>query len=162
MMKLLPFCTWLACFLVLSLSLGCQCGAPRRTARSKRDLVRVREAAAVSRGLCGTRLPRGKRSVSGAERRSGQPADNNQAHRRTSVYFSGRGDQMRLKPSVEVPRGNFTLETWIKPEGGQRSPNVIAGLRGFIAASTTFRRDTLVHRTHTHMHTCTTINTSIF
>ncbi|XP_062873923.1 pregnancy-associated plasma protein A, pappalysin 1b [Trichomycterus rosablanca] len=127
-MKLLPFCTWLTCFLVVSLCLGCECGALRRTGRSKRDLVRVREAAAaVSRGVCGTRLPRGKRSVSGAERRFGQPAEN-QALRRTSVYFSGRGDQMRLKPSVEVPRGNFTLEMWIKPEGGQRSPNVIAGL----------------------------------
>ncbi|XP_060762886.1 pregnancy-associated plasma protein A, pappalysin 1b isoform X4 [Neoarius graeffei] len=131
-MKLLRFCTWLPCLLVLSLCLGCECSALGR----KRDLMRAREAGGVSPGACGTRLPRGKRSVSETEQRVGrlhtrfsQPGESaSKALRRNSVYFTGRGDQLRLKPSVEVPRGNFTLEMWIKPEGGQRSPSVIAGL----------------------------------
>lgn len=139
-MKLLRFCTWLPCLLVLSLCLGCECSALRR----KRDLMRAREAGGVSPGACGTRLPRGKRSVSETEQRVGclhtrfsQPGESvSKALRRNSVYFTGRGDQLRLKPSVEVPRGNFTLEMWIKPEGGQRSPSVIAGLLGFTAPST--------------------------
>lgn len=141
-MKLLPFCTWWPCLLVFSLCLGCECGALRWTGRSKRDLVRAREAGGVSPGACGTRLPRGKRSVSGADRRGGRlharqlGESTSTTLRRNSVYFSGRGDQLRLKPSVEVPRGNFTLEMWIKPEGGQRSPSVIAGLLGFTAPST--------------------------
>lgn len=143
-MKLLPFSTWLPCLLVFSLCLGCECGALRRTGRSKRDLVRAREAGGVSPGACGTRLPRGKRSVSGAEWRASRlhahfsqsGASASITLRRNSVYFSGRGDQLRLKPSVEVPRGNFTLEMWIKPEGGQRSPSVIAGLLGFTAPFT--------------------------
>lgn len=142
-MKLLAFCTWLPCLLVFSLCLGCECGALRRTSRS-RDLVRAREAGGVSPGVCGTQLPRGKRSLSGTERRAGRlhtrfslPGESaSTALHRNSVYFSGRGDQLRLKPSVEVPRGNFTMEMWIKPEGGQRSPSVIAGLLGFTAPST--------------------------
>lgn len=142
-MKLLAFCTWLPYLLVFSLCLGCECGALGRMSRS-RDLVRAREVGGVSPEACGTRLPRGKRSLSGTERRAGrlharfsQPGESaGTAFRRNSVYFSGRGDQLRLKPSVEVPRGNFTLEMWIKPEGGQRSPSVIAGLFLFTALST--------------------------
>lgn len=160
-MKLLPFCTWLPCLVVFSLCLGCECGAPRRTGRSKRDLVRAREAGGVSPGACGTRLPRGKRSVSGTEQRAGrlQARFSHPGERasttlsRNSVYFSGRGDQLRLKPSVEVPRGNFTLEMWIKPEGGQRSPSVIAGLLGFTASST-FRCNPDIYRLHCAHATC--------
>uniref|UniRef100_A0A8B9JHB2 Pappalysin-1 n=1 Tax=Astyanax mexicanus TaxID=7994 RepID=A0A8B9JHB2_ASTMX len=35
---------------------------------------------------------------------------------------------LRLRPAVDVPRGNFTLSMWVKPEGGQRPRAVIAGL----------------------------------
>lgn len=142
-MKLLAFCTWLPYLFAFCLCLGCECGALGRKS-SSRDLVRAREVGGVSPGACGTRLPRGKRSLSGTERRAGrlhapfsQPGESaSTALLHNSVYFSGRGDQLRLKPSVEVPRGNFTLEMWIKPEGGQRSPSVIAGLFGFTAPST--------------------------
>ncbi|XP_076854279.1 pregnancy-associated plasma protein A, pappalysin 1b [Brachyhypopomus gauderio] len=133
-MKLLPFCTWLPCLLVFSLCFGSECGTLRRTVRSNRDLVRIREARSPSPGPCATRLPRGKRSLPGIDRRSPRlhprfsQTDENTSFRRRTVYFTGRGDQLRLKPCVEVPRGNFTLEMWIKPEGGQRSPTVIAGL----------------------------------
>uniref|UniRef100_U3J3E8 Pappalysin-1 n=1 Tax=Anas platyrhynchos platyrhynchos TaxID=8840 RepID=U3J3E8_ANAPP len=41
---------------------------------------------------------------------------------------SGQGDQLRLKADIELPRDAFTLQVWLKAEGGQRSPAVIAGL----------------------------------
>ncbi|XP_062340727.1 pappalysin-1-like [Osmerus eperlanus] len=124
---------WLPCLVILILCFGSECGTVRRKERSKRDLVRVREARANFPGSCATRLPRGKRSLADVERRVPRQlrlsshADNYPG-RGKPVYFTGRGDQLRLKPGVEIPRGNFTLEMWIKPEGGQRSPTVIAGL----------------------------------
>ncbi|XP_030647527.1 pregnancy-associated plasma protein A, pappalysin 1b [Chanos chanos] len=133
-MKLLLFCSWFPCLLIFIMCLGSESGTVRRTVRSKRDLVRIRETRTTLPGACATRLPRGKRSLSGMDRRSpplhsrSSQAGENTPGRRKSVYFTGRGDQLRLKPGVEVPRGNFTLEMWIKPEGGQRSPAVIAGL----------------------------------
>ncbi|XP_056434953.1 pregnancy-associated plasma protein A, pappalysin 1a [Gadus chalcogrammus] len=118
---------------------GSECGTVRENkGRSKRDLVRIREAARAASfpGACATRLPRGKRSVAGLERRlprqrrrsSQAEEDDSPGRGGKAVYFTGWGDQLRLKPGVEIPRGNFTLEMWIKPEGGQRSPTVIAGL----------------------------------
>uniref|UniRef100_A0A4W6BSM2 Pappalysin 2 n=1 Tax=Lates calcarifer TaxID=8187 RepID=A0A4W6BSM2_LATCA len=48
----------------------------------------------------------------------------------TALYFSGRREQLKLKPTarVELPRAKFSLELWVKPEGGQSSPAVIAGV----------------------------------
>ncbi|KAL0978972.1 hypothetical protein UPYG_G00178710 [Umbra pygmaea] len=133
-MKLLTFCIWLPCLLVFVMYWETECGTVWRMGRSKRDLVRIREASTTFPGACATRLPRGKRSLPGMDRwspsqhiRSSQ-AEENIPGRVRAVYFTGRGDQLRLKPAVDVPRGNFTLEMWIKPEGGQRSPSVIAGL----------------------------------
>ncbi|XP_064153607.1 pappalysin-1-like [Anguilla rostrata] len=133
-MKLWTFLPWLPCLLICIMCLGSECGTVRRTGRSKRDLVRIREARVTFPGACATRLPRGKRSLPGMDRRSprqhrrSSQAEESTPGRGKAVYFTGRGDQLRLKPGVEVPRGNFTLEMWIKPEGGQRSPAVIAGL----------------------------------
>lgn len=47
----------------------------------------------------------------------------------TALYFSGRREQLKLKTSVRVdlPRDKFSLELWVKPEGGQSNPAVIAG-----------------------------------
>lgn len=47
----------------------------------------------------------------------------------TALYFSGRREKLKLKPAagVELPRGKFSLELWVKPEGGQSNPAVIAG-----------------------------------
>uniref|UniRef100_A0A3Q3AYG8 Pappalysin-1 n=1 Tax=Kryptolebias marmoratus TaxID=37003 RepID=A0A3Q3AYG8_KRYMA len=126
---------WVSCLVILFiLCFGSECGTVRRKGRSKRELVRLREARATTPGACATRLPRGKRSLPGSERRvlrqrrRSSHAAESSPHRGRAVYFTGRGDQLRLKPGVEIPRGNFTLEMWIKPEGGQRSPTVIAGL----------------------------------
>lgn len=129
---------WVFCLVILLLCFGSECGTVQRKGRSKRELVRIREAKATIPGACATRLPRGKRSLPGLERRvlphrrrSAQAVENS-SDRGNSVYFTGRGDQLRLKPGVEIPRGNFTLEMWIKPEGGQRSPTVIAGRHGSV------------------------------
>lgn len=131
-MKLWPS-PWVSCLVIFILCFGSECGTVRRKGRSKRELVRIREARAIIPGACATRLPRGKRSLAGLERRvprqhrRSSHAEENSSDRGKAVYFTGRGDQLRLKPGVEIPRGNFTLEMWIKPEGGQRSPTVIAG-----------------------------------
>lgn len=47
----------------------------------------------------------------------------------TALYFSGRREQLKVKPAagVELPRAKFSLELWVKPEGGQSNPTVIAG-----------------------------------
>lgn len=132
---------WVSCLVILLLCFGSECGTVRRKGRSKRELVRIREAKATIPGACATRLPRGKRSLPGLERRvlrqrrRSSQAEENSPDRGKAVYFTGRGDQLRLKPGVEIPRGNFTLEMWIKPEGGQRSPTVIAGRIVFISSS---------------------------
>lgn len=124
---------WVSCLVIIILCFGSECGTARRKGRSKRELVRIREAKATVPGACATRLPRGKRSLPGSERRvlrqrrRSSQAEDHSPDRGKAVYFTGRGDQLRLKPGVEIPRGNFTLEMWIKPEGGQRSPTVIAG-----------------------------------
>uniref|UniRef100_A0A8B9H5H4 Pregnancy-associated plasma protein A, pappalysin 1b n=1 Tax=Astyanax mexicanus TaxID=7994 RepID=A0A8B9H5H4_ASTMX len=121
-------------FYLMFLFLGCGKERTPHATQDKRK-ERLREAAGSGSvpGACATRLPRGKRSVATVERRVAAAAGGdreNGAGRppRSAVYFTGRGDQLRLKPSAEVPRGNFTLEMWTKPEGGQRSPTVIAGL----------------------------------
>ncbi|XP_034038636.1 pappalysin-2 [Thalassophryne amazonica] len=48
----------------------------------------------------------------------------------SALYFSGRREQLKLKPTagVEVPKEEFSLELWVKPEGGQSSPAIIAGV----------------------------------
>lgn len=46
----------------------------------------------------------------------------------TALYFSQR-EQLKVNPAagVELPRSSFTLELWVKPEGGQNNPVLIAG-----------------------------------
>lgn len=47
----------------------------------------------------------------------------------TALYFGGGQEQLRLNPAagLELPRGKFSLELWLKPEGGQSNPAVVAG-----------------------------------
>lgn len=47
----------------------------------------------------------------------------------TALYFSGRQEQLKLNPAagLELPRRKFSLELWVKPEGGQSNPAVVAG-----------------------------------
>uniref|UniRef100_A0A673IPZ2 Pappalysin-2-like n=1 Tax=Sinocyclocheilus rhinocerous TaxID=307959 RepID=A0A673IPZ2_9TELE len=48
----------------------------------------------------------------------------------TAVYFSGQADQLKVNPAfgIELPHSRFTLELWVKPEGGQNNPAIIAGV----------------------------------
>lgn len=45
------------------------------------------------------------------------------------LYFSGRRERLLLRPEVlaEIPREAFTVEAWVRPEGGQNNPAIIAG-----------------------------------
>lgn len=47
----------------------------------------------------------------------------------TALYFGGRQEQLKLNPAtgLELPRGKFSLELWVKAEGGQSNPAVVAG-----------------------------------
>ncbi|XP_066117307.1 pappalysin-2 [Saccopteryx bilineata] len=46
------------------------------------------------------------------------------------LYFSGRRERLLLRPEglAEIPREAFTVEAWVKPEGGQSNPAIIAGV----------------------------------
>uniref|UniRef100_A0A4W4EG09 Sushi domain-containing protein n=1 Tax=Electrophorus electricus TaxID=8005 RepID=A0A4W4EG09_ELEEL len=48
----------------------------------------------------------------------------------TALYFSGQGERLRLNPAtfVELPHAAFTAELWVKLEGGQDNPAIIAGV----------------------------------
>lgn len=45
------------------------------------------------------------------------------------LYFSGKRERLLLRPEVlaEIPREAFTVEAWVRPEGGQSNPVIIAG-----------------------------------
>lgn len=45
------------------------------------------------------------------------------------LYFSGSQQRLALRSEAlaEIPREAFTVEMWVRPEGGQRSPAIIAG-----------------------------------
>ncbi|KAM6948741.1 LOW QUALITY PROTEIN: pappalysin-2 [Aplochiton taeniatus] len=48
----------------------------------------------------------------------------------SALYFHGRQEQLKVKPGaeVELPRASFSVELWVRPEGGQSNPAVIAGV----------------------------------
>ncbi|XP_043914113.1 pappalysin-1 [Protopterus annectens] len=94
-----------------------------------------------SPGMCATRLPRGKRSLFGLshslhyhqhrQRHRGilqHPEEEQVSNPGKMLYFTGHRDQMKLRPGIELPRGQFSAEMWIQPEGGQQVPAVLAGL----------------------------------
>ncbi|XP_067108655.1 pappalysin-2 [Osmerus mordax] len=52
------------------------------------------------------------------------------SNRMSALYFSGQREHLRVNPAanVELPRAKFTLELWVKPEGGQANPAIMAGV----------------------------------
>ncbi|MEQ2290510.1 hypothetical protein AMECASPLE_003961, partial [Ameca splendens] len=48
----------------------------------------------------------------------------------TALYFNGHRETLKVKlaEGVELPRDKFSVELWVKPEGGQSNPAVIAGV----------------------------------
>lgn len=47
----------------------------------------------------------------------------------TALYFRGQAERLKVNPEfdIDLPRSRFTLELWVKPEGGQNNPAIIAG-----------------------------------
>lgn len=47
----------------------------------------------------------------------------------TALYFNRRQEhlQVKLRRGADLPKAQFSLELWVKPEGGQSNPAVIAG-----------------------------------
>lgn len=45
------------------------------------------------------------------------------------LYFGGRKEKLTINPAagIELPRKKFSIELWVKPEGGQNNPAIIAG-----------------------------------
>ncbi|XP_062986412.1 pappalysin-2 [Elgaria multicarinata webbii] len=62
--------------------------------------------------------------------RAGPSAQQTPGAAAAALYFSGAREQLLLRPGVvaELPRGEFTVEAWVKPEGGQSNPAIIAGV----------------------------------
>ncbi|XP_062815760.1 pappalysin-1 isoform X1 [Anolis carolinensis] len=131
--------------LALLLRADPECGLEERSRRLRRDArpgtraSRVPFAAAASSspssssGTCGTRLARGRRAWAGREaaaprrRRKRETAPPPPSPR--AFYFRGRpGEALKLKAELDLPRAHFTVGAWLRPEGGQRAPAVLAGL----------------------------------
>lgn len=118
-----------------ALASGAECGMDERSRRARRDTRPSRHLHSAAPGTCATRLARGRRSPSGweplrAPRRRQQrevKGEEDSLIPSRALYFSGQGDQLRLKADIELPRDAFTLQVWLRAEGGQRSPAVIAG-----------------------------------
>ncbi|EMP38098.1 Pappalysin-1 [Chelonia mydas] len=116
---------------------GPECGMDERSRRARRDTRHTRQSHYTAPGTCATRLARGRRSTTSLEplpvpRRRQQREVKGEEDSLTpsrALYFSGQGDQLRLKADIELPRDAFTLQVWLRAEGGQRSPAVIAVLK---------------------------------
>lgn len=65
----------------------------------------------------------------------------------SALYFHGRREQLRLKPTagVELPRATFSLELWVKPEGGQSNPALIAG-GCYLVTSASYYKNNKLHK----------------
>ncbi|KAL0966049.1 hypothetical protein UPYG_G00290160 [Umbra pygmaea] len=48
----------------------------------------------------------------------------------SALYFNGQKNHLRVNPAagIELPRAMFSVELWVKPEGGQTIPAIIAGV----------------------------------
>ncbi|XP_053104586.1 pappalysin-2 isoform X3 [Hemicordylus capensis] len=71
-------------------------------------------------------FPRRPRARSGPLAQAPAPAPGTLA----ALRFSGGQEQLLLRPGVlaALPREEFTIEAWVKPEGGQSNPAIIAGV----------------------------------
>ncbi|XP_075435550.1 pappalysin-1 [Ascaphus truei] len=125
---------WLLC---ATLASAPECGMDERSRRARRSVRHPRTLrSAPAAGSCATSLARGKRSLTSLEhlrvprRRKQREAEEGavRAAAGKALYFTGHGNQLRLKAGHELPRDAFTLQVWLRAEGGQRSPAVIAGL----------------------------------
>lgn len=137
--------SWVLRLGLLSAALGC--GLAERSRRARRDPRASRPPRpAAGPATCATRAARGRRASppppppGGAweavrvprrrQQREARGAAEEPSPPSRALYFSGRGEQLRLRADLELPRDAFTLQVWLRAEGGQRSPAVITGRRG--------------------------------
>lgn len=139
--------SWVLRLGLLSAALGC--GLAERPRRARRDPRAGRPPRpAAGPATCATRAARGRRASppppppppGGAweavrvprrrQQREARGAAEEPSPPSRALYFSGRGEQLRLRADLELPRDAFTLQVWLRAEGGQRSPAVITGRRG--------------------------------
>ncbi|XP_075040806.1 pappalysin-1 [Mixophyes fleayi] len=120
--------------LYAALANASKCGTDERSQRARKTARKTRSVRSVQEGSCATSLARGRRSLSSIEhlrvhhhQREAKEGAGSMAPGK-ALYFTGHGDQLRLKAGNELPRDTFTLQVWLRAEGGQRSPAVIAGL----------------------------------
>ncbi|XP_015263086.1 PREDICTED: pappalysin-1 [Gekko japonicus] len=132
--SLLPLALLCAAAAAAALAGGPECGLDERSRRARRDTRQARHFHSPAPGTCATRLARGRRSASGGlepprlpRRRQPREARGSRAPSR-ALYFGGQGAPLRLKADLELPRDAFTLQAWLRAEGGQKAPAVIAGL----------------------------------
>ncbi|XP_045325553.1 pappalysin-1 [Leopardus geoffroyi] len=138
--------SWVLRLGLLSAALGC--GLAERPRRARRDPRAGRPPRpAAGPATCATRAARGRRASpppppppppGGAweavrvprrrQQREARGAAEEPSPPSRALYFSGRGEQLRLRADLELPRDAFTLQVWLRAEGGQRSPAVITGL----------------------------------
>ncbi|KAK2120213.1 hypothetical protein P7K49_001599, partial [Saguinus oedipus] len=131
--------SWVLHLGLLSAALGCGLAErPRRVRRDPRAGRPPRPAAGPA--TCATRAARGRRASlppplpppGGAweavrvprrrQQREARDAAEEPSPPSRALYFSGRGEQLRLRADLELPRDTFTLQVWLRAEGGQRSP----------------------------------------
>ncbi|XP_053137769.1 pappalysin-1 [Hemicordylus capensis] len=142
----------------LALAGSPECGLEERSRRARRETRQQQQQQQQqpparqpllhypAPGTCATRLARGRRSSAGA----GGPEAARVSRRRRAreaaaaeggggggggggepsraLYFGGQGGQLRLKAELELPRDALTVQAWLRAEGGQKAPAVIAGL----------------------------------
>ncbi|XP_053329052.1 pappalysin-1 [Spea bombifrons] len=119
-----------------ALASASQCGVDEHSHRARRSVRNPHNSRTVTGGSCATSLTRGRQSLGSLEhlrvhkRRKQRDANEGVGSLAsgTALYFTGNGDQLRLKAGIELPRDMFTLQVWLRAEGGQRSPAVITGL----------------------------------
>ncbi|OCT65654.1 hypothetical protein XELAEV_180418972mg, partial [Xenopus laevis] len=120
--------------LCAALASASQCGMDERSQRPRGNVRNPRSLCKFSEGSFATSLARGRRSLTSLEhlripqRRKQREAKetSNLPTPGKALYFTGQGDQLRLKSGNDLPRDTFTLQVWLRAEGGQKSPAVIA------------------------------------
>lgn len=88
---------------------------------------------------CGTRLDHVTAQSSHDHARHPRHASRHNHHHNpklgSAVYFTAQNDVLELKSGAtmdRLPTDAFTVEAWIKPEGGQYDPAVIVGKKPII------------------------------
>uniref|UniRef100_A0A663EHF5 Pappalysin 2 n=1 Tax=Aquila chrysaetos chrysaetos TaxID=223781 RepID=A0A663EHF5_AQUCH len=100
---------------------GCGMEAPSRRAAPPHHPYGLYPQGPGAQGVLGAAAPPGSGRQRGRRPRE-RPLP--------ALYFSGGREQLAARPEAlpDIPREEFTLEVWVKAEGGQSNPAIIAGV----------------------------------